>query len=83
MINIEPINQKKKLAYAVVARFHDTDKAEKQKAVPRNISLAYVLDVLSKQLLTHLDVQEYYRKHYEAYMLRLSAYEANAKQGSK
>jgi len=58
-------------------------KAEKQKAVPRNISLAYVLDVLSKQLMTQLDVQEYYRKQHEAYMLRLSAYEANAKQGSK
>lgn len=58
-------------------------KAEKQKAVPRNISLSYVLDVLSKQLMTQLDVQEYYRKQYEAYMLRLADYKASAKQGSK
>lgn len=58
-------------------------KAEKKKAVPRNISLSYVLDVLSKQLMTQLDVREYYQKQYEAYMLRLSDYKASATQGSK
>lgn len=63
-------------------------KAEKQKAVPRNVSLSYVLDMHSKQLMTQLDVREYYRKQYEAYMIGLSAYTSKSAatsllQGSK
>lgn len=60
-------------------------KAEKKKAVPKNISLSYVLDVLSKQLMTQLDVQEYYRKQYEAWLSAYASKSAgtNHVQGSK
>jgi hypothetical protein len=60
-------------------------KAEKQKAVPRNVSLSYVLDMLNKQLMTQLGVQDYYRKQYEAWLSAYTAKSAgtNPVEGSK
>jgi len=55
--------------------------AKKQKAVPKNVSLSYIFDVHAKQLITHLELQEQYRKEYEAYKSSLSA--LNAKSASQ
>lgn len=51
-------------------------KAKKQKAFSKNLSLSYILDVDTKQLMTHLELQEDYRKMYEAYMSGLSEIKA-------
>jgi len=56
-------------------------KTEKQKAVPKNVSLSYIFDVHTKQLMTHLELQEDYRKQYEAHTSSLPA--LNAKSASQ
>lgn len=45
-------------------------KAEKPRAVPKNLSLVYIFDVHKKRLWTQVELLEHYRKEYDEWIKR-------------